>query len=647
MIKKGCGCNKKQPETVIIDPVPEWEPVNPCPENTQVRIENHPDEEDLTEVLCGEELVLKFKDKVYNPMTYSGYGRVFLRKNMQPSQEECPGEMNVLTQSMFMDATGQLAEHTIFIVQYDYDLNGKFITMPQDSILLFLGGSFKNGTLVLNRTLILPQALPYNTYIKCTVTGPYMNGQMFYNEDGLRIWNGTEWVVLDGTGTIDLQALVHQLNQQVQQLVSNVTNVQEALDTKSNVGHTHAIANVTGLQSTLDSLQDSKLTAGTIRINGTVLRDNVDINIEAGSGGGSGSSTYTLPVATKNVLGGIKVGYQKYQNNVPVVLDSYNRAYVTLEKYDDTGINNRLRLVEGEVTRISTIEQSVENVRIAVEAISKLEDGSSIVDALAEMRAYVTEQLEPVIELSATVSNLNEQVETIQTNQSKFLLTASLEQAVADLLVTSSSADNDVVARIRLIADQQNSQITLSADRINFNSSYLNIEKREGDSNEPILKVKTAIDANTSNYTYIKPSEIHLQSRFDERDQMVNNNQRDAILTPTELSFKSASGGESKVTASLISLTNGGLYNQSDYPVTLSGLGLKILYQGNSFVQGGGEAVQHNDKVELTASKLQFNDIENNKTLTLGINQNYTGTFTVDNQTITVQDGIITKITTN
>ena len=117
MIKKGCGCNKKQPETVIIDPVPEWEPVNPCPENTQVRIENHPDEEDLTEVLRGEELVLKFKDKVYNPMTYSGYGRVFLRKNMQPSQEECPGEMKVLTQSMFMDATGQLAEHTIFIVQ--------------------------------------------------------------------------------------------------------------------------------------------------------------------------------------------------------------------------------------------------------------------------------------------------------------------------------------------------------------------------------------------------------------------------------------------------------------------------------------------------------------------------------------------------
>lgn len=646
MIKKGCGCNKKQPETVIIDPVPEWEPVNPCPENTQVRIENHPDEEDLTEVLRGEELVLKFKDKVYNPMTYSGYGRVFLRKNMQPSQEECPGEMNVLTQSMFMDATGQLADHTIFIVQYDYDLNGKFITLPLNSILLFLGGSFKNGTLVLNHTLVLPQALPYDTFIKCTVTGPYMNGQMFYNEDGLRIWNGTEWVVLDGTGTIDLQSVVRELQTKVQNLISNITNVQEALDTKSNVGHTHAIANITGLQTTLDSLQDSKLTAGTIKINGNVLRDNVDINIEAGSGGGSGSSTYTLPVATRNVLGGIKVGYQKYQNNVPVVLDSYNRAYVTLEKYDDTGINNRLRLVEGEVTRISTIEQSVETVRIAVEAISKLEDGSSIVDALAEMRAYVTEQLEPVVELSATVSNLNTEVDTLRTNQAKCLLTSSLEGAVAELLASSSGPDNSVVASIKAIVEGD-SQIILSADRINFSSSYLNIEKGETDSDEPVLKVKTAIDQNTSNYTYIKPSEIHLQSSFDERNQMVNSNQRDAILTPTELSFKSARGGESKVTASLISLTNGGLYNQTDYPVTLSGLGLKILYQGNSFTQESSEAIQHNDKAELTASKLQFNDIQNNKTLTLGINQNYTGTFTVDNQTITVQDGIITEITTN
>jgi len=38
---------------------------------------------------------------------------------------------------------------------------------------------------------------------------------MFYNEDGLRIWNGTEWVVLDGTGTIDLQSVVRELQTKV------------------------------------------------------------------------------------------------------------------------------------------------------------------------------------------------------------------------------------------------------------------------------------------------------------------------------------------------------------------------------------------------------------------------------------------------
>jgi carbohydrate-binding DOMON domain-containing protein len=57
---------------------------------------------------------------------------------------------------MFMDESGQFMDNTIFIVQYDYDLNNKFISLPINSVLLFLGGSFKNGTLILNNTLVLP-----------------------------------------------------------------------------------------------------------------------------------------------------------------------------------------------------------------------------------------------------------------------------------------------------------------------------------------------------------------------------------------------------------------------------------------------------------------------------------------------------------
>ena len=55
-------------------------------ENTPIEVHgdvtNAPDEEDLTSVNVGGTDVLKFKDKVYNPLTYSGMGRKILRKNM-------------------------------------------------------------------------------------------------------------------------------------------------------------------------------------------------------------------------------------------------------------------------------------------------------------------------------------------------------------------------------------------------------------------------------------------------------------------------------------------------------------------------------------------------------------------------------------
>ena len=55
-------------------------------ENTPIEIHgdvtNAPDEEDLTSVNVSGTDVLKFKDKAYNPLTYSGMGRKILRKNI-------------------------------------------------------------------------------------------------------------------------------------------------------------------------------------------------------------------------------------------------------------------------------------------------------------------------------------------------------------------------------------------------------------------------------------------------------------------------------------------------------------------------------------------------------------------------------------
>ena len=89
-------------------------------------INNLPDEEDITST--GSDMpVLKFKDKAYNQEIFSGKGRVYLRKNIIDGK-------NILTQSMLNAANSE------YIIQYDYDLNGASITVPEGCVLKFEGG---------------------------------------------------------------------------------------------------------------------------------------------------------------------------------------------------------------------------------------------------------------------------------------------------------------------------------------------------------------------------------------------------------------------------------------------------------------------------------------------------------------------------
>mgnify|MGYP001774305506 CR=1 FL=1 len=104
-------------------------------------INNAADDEDLYST-GGEAPVLKFKDKEYDVASFSGMGRVYLRKNIVESK-------NVLTQEMVSKA------NTIYIVQYDYNLNAATITMPDNCILLFDGGSIDNGTITGTNTIFI------------------------------------------------------------------------------------------------------------------------------------------------------------------------------------------------------------------------------------------------------------------------------------------------------------------------------------------------------------------------------------------------------------------------------------------------------------------------------------------------------------
>lgn len=120
---------------------------------------NNPDDEDLTEETNeNEEKVIKLADKEYNAAGFSGLGRVYLRRNISASK-------NVLTQDMMSK------ENTRYIIQYDYDLGGETINVPDGCVLESDGGSLSNGTIVFNNTEIRGTS----NFILCASQGTISN----------------------------------------------------------------------------------------------------------------------------------------------------------------------------------------------------------------------------------------------------------------------------------------------------------------------------------------------------------------------------------------------------------------------------------------------------------------------------------------
>ena len=137
--------------------------------NSGGAITNFPDDEDIT-VKDGK---LKFKDKVYDPNNYSGMGRTILRKNMVDG-------VNVLTQEMMSEP------NVIYVIQYDYDLRGETITIPEGCVLQFEGGNLKNGTLIGNNTIVLGSI----NILDISLEGTYLPINYYYQEN---------WRNVDGT----------------------------------------------------------------------------------------------------------------------------------------------------------------------------------------------------------------------------------------------------------------------------------------------------------------------------------------------------------------------------------------------------------------------------------------------------------------
>ena len=93
--------------------------------------------------------------------------------------------INKLTQADFD------SENTIYVIRYDYDLNNQTITIPENCVLEFDGGSFDNGIIVLNN----------GTEIKAV--GKCFGENITINNGGRIEWNVLWFGVKSGEGTVE------------------------------------------------------------------------------------------------------------------------------------------------------------------------------------------------------------------------------------------------------------------------------------------------------------------------------------------------------------------------------------------------------------------------------------------------------------
>lgn len=151
---------------------------------THSAVVNHADGEDLTV----RKQVLKFADR-HKPTTANvdrGY-IIVRRKYKKVIRENAEVEINILTQDMMTE------DSTIYVINYEFDLNGETIEVPNNSVLLFNGGKLINGTVNLNGAQLIGVSLYPQDYIE-TIGSGLRAGTPRWTSDGyIEWWDGSKW----------------------------------------------------------------------------------------------------------------------------------------------------------------------------------------------------------------------------------------------------------------------------------------------------------------------------------------------------------------------------------------------------------------------------------------------------------------------
>jgi len=192
------------------------------------------------------------------------------------------------------------------------------------------------------------------------------------------------------------------------------------------------------------------------------------------------------------------------------------------------------------------------------------------------------------------------------------------------LLARSSDTTASIVATV---TDAVN-QIELTADNINFNASNVVIE-RENDN--ALFKIKRG-----NTYSEIFPSGITLV------ENEITANEYKAVLNTQQLIFSHNNGSGANIAIKYDGLTISAPRTVTGYaqPVMLTETSLSI--KNKPAIEGGSGS---DCSMILSYDKVSFT--KDSSTMELGVGVNANGSFTTDGKTITVQNGIITSITTN
>lgn len=172
-----------------------------------------PDNEDLalSEPDKDGNTYISIKDRDYAPNSFSGMGRTILRKNLVDMDDSVYGEnmINMLTQEMVA------YPNTVYEIRYDFNLNGETITIPENCVLDYQGGSLNNGKLIYNDTFVLGIVNINNISTDGNIKhlyNPIISGNTLDRPNNVTIgfqyfdtdlnvpiwWTGTNWVTANG-----------------------------------------------------------------------------------------------------------------------------------------------------------------------------------------------------------------------------------------------------------------------------------------------------------------------------------------------------------------------------------------------------------------------------------------------------------------